>query len=363
MGFRNLLMTKFRLGFNTSPHDLIGGGRRSMRPTALGGRRAMLWPSLLRARTASRALHLTVADPTRPVSKVRTVPLRKMTLDLHAGGEADGDPGASIDLVLPNDWRDVPHSPTEPPFWVLPWPSGSAIAAHLLKDGALVSRKRCIDMGCGLAPAGLAAALAGASHVVLADKDGCALQCAMHGAAANGVEDLCSVHELDWSRAAHEEDLLPPSLAGSFDVVLASDLFYEDDGGSPLARLLPRLLKPEGGTLLLGLPTESEYRRASQASHDAAAASVRKLREEAGFAVESIMEARGAQLPGMGPEGLAAARRVVLATMTLGSSGGERAGPGKSGGDDDIGRGAGAETKVSPLASHVSSLLTRLVGD
>ena len=147
---------------------------------------------------------------------------------------------------------------------------------------------------------------------------------------------------------------------GSFDVVLASDLFYEDDGGSPLARLLLRLLKPEGGTLLLGLPTESEYRRASQASHDAAAASVRKLRDEAGFAVESIMEARGAQLPGMGPEGLAAARRVELATMTLGSSGGERAGPGKSGGDDD--NGAGADMKVSPLASHVSSLLTRLVG-
>ena len=70
---------------------------------------------------------------------------------------------------------------------------------------------------------------------------------------ANAVHDVCSTLELDW----HDEP--EETLVGAFDVVLASDLFYEDDSLEPLSRLLPKLVRP-GGTLLCCLPVESEFR-------------------------------------------------------------------------------------------------------
>ena len=246
-----------------------------------------------------------------PGHRPHRVALRKVNFDLHAQGEACGEPGAHVTLVLPEDWRDVPHSRSDPPFWVLPWPSGSALAALLLKDPGLVSGKRCIDVGCGVAPAGLAAARAGASHVLLADRDRCALQCALQGAEANDVAGTCSSHALDWRQA------LEPELAGSFDVALACDLFYEEENLTLLSRLLPKLLRPKG-TALVGLPVESEYRPATDR---AAETCLRLLQREAGFALESLVEVRGAQLSSSsGPEGLAAARRVVVAKLRLHAS-------------------------------------------
>ena len=146
---------------------------------------------------ARRGFHLAI--PAGPhTTTTRSVALQEMTLDLHAQGEADGEEGATLALVMPNDWRDVPHSRDDPPFWVLPWPSGSAMAAKLLKQPELVSGKQVLDLGCGLAPAGIAAARAGASAVVLADRDECALQCALYGAEANGVDSICWTALVDW---------------------------------------------------------------------------------------------------------------------------------------------------------------------
>ena len=243
----------------------------------------------------------------------RGIALRRVTLDLHAHGEAEGLPGSSIDLVLPQDWRDVPHAPHSPPFWVLPWPSGSALAAHLLKEPSLVAGKKVIDIGCGVAPAGIAAALAGAAHVELTDKDEHALQCAHQGAQANAVDHICSTRLLDWLEAEEEEEEDMPRA----DVLLACDVFFSESLKPALVRLLPRLLRP-GGTLLLGLPVESEYRDAlSSDPHRAASDCLRTLCKTAGFSAVRVFEMRGAQLMGEGPEGLAAARRVWCAELQL----------------------------------------------
>ena len=51
-------------------------------------------------------------------------------------------------------------------------------------------------------------------------------------------------------------------------------------------------------------------------SSEAAEASLQML-EENGFVVESRTEARGAQIPGMGPEGLDASRRVLMAKVSI----------------------------------------------
>lgn len=280
--------------------------QQALRPSAAPGRAAshslvtMLRRVCQLQCSRRRALHMTVGP--------RTVELVTSTLDLHAGGAADGEPGAHVVLVQPKDWRDVPHSRDNPPFWVLPWPSGSALAALLMRNPELVRGKRVIDVGCGVAPAGLAAARAGAANVVLSDRDECAMACALQGGEANGVSDVCSTHPLDWSN-----NDLDASLCGAFDVALACDLFYDESSSNPLPHILHQLLRPDG-TLLVGLPVESEYRGSDQASTRAAEASLNLL-QEAGFSIESQEEAQGAQLPGAGPEGLAAARRVMLARL------------------------------------------------
>ena len=146
--------------------------------------------------------------------------------------------------------------------------------------------------------------------MVLSDRDECAMACALHGAEANGVDETCSTYPLDWSRE------LDASLDGAFDVALACDLFYDEPSATQLPRALHQLLRPDG-TLFVGLPVESEYRGSAQASMHAVEQSLQRLRE-AGFGLECTKEARGAQLPGAGPEGLAAARRVVLARLRRG---------------------------------------------
>ena len=48
--------------------------------------------------------------------------------------------------VLPEDWRDVPHKPDNPPFWAVPWPCGTALAGHLLCEPSLVQGQTVADV-------------------------------------------------------------------------------------------------------------------------------------------------------------------------------------------------------------------------
>ena len=231
--------------------------------------------------------------------------LRQVDLDLQASRK--------LRLVLPTDWRDVPHTKHDPPFWAVPWPSGTATALHLLEDTSCVAGKRVCDLGCGVAPAGLAAGLAGAAQVTFADRNPSALRCAMAGAAANGLDDRCAARQMDWlaDKEADEE--------AGFDVVLACDVCYSLtslDGTSTtqaVAHAARTLLQPRG-ELLVALPIESEFRpHANRSEADKCIATI----GQAGFRLDELVELRGAQLPGEGPEGLAPSRGVLLGRMSL----------------------------------------------
>jgi predicted nicotinamide N-methyase len=237
---------------------------------------------------------------------------REVTLSL---GVTDDD-GATMKLVLPQDWRDVFTDPSKPPFWALPWPSGTALAYHFLKKPELVAGRRVLDLGCGVGPAGLAAAMAGAAHVELTDYDPHALHCAAKGAEANfpsGSEQgqRCSTRGLDW----HDERSIisQVSASGQFDVVCACDVFYEPENLSAISRMLPRLLAP-GGALMAAVPIDSEYRpNATRERADKGLATLGC----AGFTVQSLSECDGVQLPGQGPDGLAASRKVLIAKLVM----------------------------------------------
>lgn len=233
--------------------------------------------------------------------------LREVDLELRSS--------LKLRLVLPTDWRDVPHSRDDPPFWAVPWPCGTATALYLLEQRtSSVYGKRVCDLGCGVAPAGIAAGLAGATHVTFADRDHNALHCAMAGAAANGLDEgHCVAQRMDWT--TYEQHTANPR----FDVVLACDVCYSltslDAASSTLAvaDAVRTLLAPRG-ELLIAFPVDSEFRpHANREQADRCIATLGK----AGFRLVELVELSGAQLPGEGPEGLAAMRAVLLGRLSL----------------------------------------------
>ena len=161
------------------------------------------------------------------------------------------------------------------PFFCSIWPSSIALAENLLKQPKLAVGKRVIDVGCGLGLGGLAAALAGARAVVLADREVFALRCALLTSEANGLTPLplelgvsggsgkvvrsvlepasgaagtgtIGALEVDWNAP-------PAAMRGSFDLVTACDVLYERAAADPVSALALHLLAP-GGMLLLADP-------------------------------------------------------------------------------------------------------------
>ena len=76
-------------------------------------------------------------------------------------------------------------------------------------------------------------------------------------------------------------------------------------------------------------------------------------------------EARGAQLPGMGPEGLTASRAVVLARLQLCDPESKASARGHTAGDRNHRHGGeGEETETitaSPLVGRIQSMLSHLL--
>jgi predicted nicotinamide N-methyase len=102
-----------------------------------------------------------------------------------------------------------------PPYWAFAWAGGQALARYLIDNPALVAGRRVLDLGSGSGLAAVAAARAGAAHVLAADIDALAVAAIKLNASANIVE-----------LEATSEDMLDARPDG-FDVLLIGDLFYE----------------------------------------------------------------------------------------------------------------------------------------
>ena len=145
------------------------------------------------------------------------------------------------------------------------WPASVALARLLAHVPSLTAGLRVLEVGCGLGAAGLAAATAGASAVVLSDRDEAVLGYAREAAAANGVESVVSTASLDW--AATDDELrgaLGTDFAG-FDVIVGADVLYDAGAARALAALLARLLPadaPRQQRCVLADPPQRECRTA-----------------------------------------------------------------------------------------------------
>ncbi len=113
------------------------------------------------------------------------------------------------------------------PFWAAVWPAAQVLARWLLDHPARVEHARVLDLGCGGGVVAIAAAAAGAAHVVANDVDPAALAVALQNAAANRVHI-----------EGDNTDLLDHPSSVRADLVLVADLFYERQQAGRIAVFL-----------------------------------------------------------------------------------------------------------------------------
>lgn len=124
------------------------------------------------------------------------------------------------------------------PYWAELWPSGIALARHLVALD--LGGARVLELGCGLALPSFAASLAGA-EVLATDWAPEAVELVAVNAAANGIAVAAAL--LDWSAER-------PAGVRAFDLVVAADVLYEERNAGPLFSLLEETVAPGGEALI-----------------------------------------------------------------------------------------------------------------
>jgi predicted nicotinamide N-methyase len=146
-------------------------------------------------------------------------------------------------------WRKTEEELAEigvpPPYWAFAWAGGQALARYVLDHPEQVAGKRVLDFGAGSGLVALAAAKAGAAHVIAADIDPFAIAAIARNATVNNV----TVETVT-------DDIIGSALM--FDVILVGDMCYE----RPLAERLMAWLKSSPAQVLLGDPGRSYFPKA-----------------------------------------------------------------------------------------------------
>jgi predicted nicotinamide N-methyase len=194
-----------------------------------------------------------MSKPRRRVSALevpRVLPLsRRRSLVGHHTRLQEVAGGSGIRLHLADEVGPVWQATEEAlgtdgapiPFWAFAWAGGLALARYVQEHPAEVAGLRVLDLGTGSGLVAIAAARAGATHVIAADIDPFAEAAVNLNARANRVH-----------LAFVRRDLLPGP-PPDVDVLLAADTWYE----GPLAeRVLPwlRSAAARGTRVLLGDP-------------------------------------------------------------------------------------------------------------
>ena len=149
-------------------------------------------------------------------------------------------PGGAVTVRHPRDGLDLLDEEAFEreqfmPYWADLWPSAVALADVVARRPP--EGKRVIELGCGIALPGIVAARGG-GEVLLTDWSQDAVAFAADNAARNGVRVRTQVQSWDVPG--------PLVVDGGWDLVLASDVLYEERNVLPLLAALDELVGPAG---------------------------------------------------------------------------------------------------------------------
>jgi predicted nicotinamide N-methyase len=150
-------------------------------------------------------------------------------------------PGGPVTVRHPRDGLDLLDEEAFErdqflPYWADLWPSAVALADVVARRPPV--GRRVLELGCGIGLPGIVAARGGAAEVVLADWSPDAVAFAADNAARNGVRVRTAV--ASWESPA----LL--TVEGGWELVLASDVLYEERNVLPLLEALDALVAAGG---------------------------------------------------------------------------------------------------------------------
>lgn len=147
-----------------------------------------------------------------------------------------------LDNLITLDDDDINIVDERLPYWADLWPAAIGLSTYLLKSTDVGPGTRVLEIGCGMGLCGIVAARKGA-EVAMTDYLPEALELA----------ELNALRNLDRPLRFQQMDWREPDTALRADILLASDVAYENRAFQPLLDAFESLLLP-GGKILLSEP-------------------------------------------------------------------------------------------------------------
>jgi len=169
----------------------------------------------------------------------RTIDLEGLTVQLDSLTNFD----ELFDLLLSKGEDSEEVKDERIPYWADLWPSAVGLGRYLVKSGLVTPETTVVEIGCGLGLPGIAAGMLGAKEVCFTDYLEEALVYAKHNWELNCTRPAL-FSRMDWRQ---------PDPAFAADLVLASDVAYENRFFPDLPRAFRTLCKP-GGRILFSEP-------------------------------------------------------------------------------------------------------------
>ena len=144
------------------------------------------------------------------------------------------------------------------PMWVKFW-EASVVLTNYMAGLPADARRRILELGSGLGVAGIAAAVMG-HRITLTEHNPDALNFLQANASLNGCDDI-TIRHLDWFQ---------PDLEGRYDLIIGSDIVYQESAVNALKALFEQYLAPGGRVVLAGQARTTEtlfFERLSSSFH------------------------------------------------------------------------------------------------
>lgn len=147
----------------------------------------------------------------------------------------------NIDDLVDNISDELFNEDERLPYWAELWPSAMALSEYILQNPDKFKNKYVLELGCGLGLTTLALARVSPKELMATDYE----QSALERTGKNFNINKTAIHPvlklLDWRK---------PELDRKYDVIIASDIAYEERFFQPLINLFKQYLSEKGHIIL-----------------------------------------------------------------------------------------------------------------